>query len=101
MGFANVGSMAIRAVFGPQKIYYDQIAIAQIKRVGRRSVALFTNGIMSGTPFFEHEIGWTQYNLVTSRKGEILGTYDRLIDCGGKTKEEQVIVVNFDPDNSF
>ncbi|MFA6097486.1 MAG: hypothetical protein WC788_07715 [Candidatus Paceibacterota bacterium] len=68
----------------------------------RRFLLAWTGGnIPRGARILEYEIGWTQHDLVTAIGGEIIGTYDRLIENGGETKKEQVMIVYFDPDNAF
>jgi len=68
----------------------------------RRFLLAWTGGkIPIGARIMDYEIGWTQHDLVTASGGEIIGTYDRLVENGGETKEEQIMIIYFDPDNAF
>lgn len=38
-------------------------------------------------------IGWTQHGMVTSDKGENMGTYERTVEFGGASGKEQKMLV--------
>jgi hypothetical protein len=49
--------------------------------------------IPRGAQISGKEIGWTQHGIVKSTEGEIIGYYDRLVDCGGDDGSEQQLIV--------
>ena len=42
-------------------------------------------------------IRWTQHGFVRTRNSDTVGTYDRLVDCGGPNGDEQVMLVYISP----
>lgn len=40
-----------------------------------------------------HKVGWTQNGIVSNEKGEMIGTYDRLMEWGGEDKNEHCMIV--------
>lgn len=38
-------------------------------------------------------IAWTQHGCVTSESGKMIGTYDRVVEFGGQSGNEQVMIV--------
>lgn len=40
-----------------------------------------------------YQVGWTQGGLITGTGGERLGTYQRVVDCGGPTFDKQSILI--------
>jgi hypothetical protein len=46
-----------------------------------------------GVDLLGKKIGWTQNGLVTAEDGSEIGTYDRLVECGGDSGKEQKMIV--------
>jgi hypothetical protein len=38
-------------------------------------------------------IAWTQHGMVTSESGKTIGTYDRVVEFGGQSGNEQAMIV--------
>ncbi len=38
-------------------------------------------------------IGWTQHGVVTGTNGENIGTYERMVECGGKDQVNQEMLI--------
>ncbi len=51
------------------------------------------NKIPRGASINGVQIGWTQHGIVTGTKGEDLGLYERLVECGGPRGTEQKMLV--------
>lgn len=51
------------------------------------------NKIPRGAVVSGHTIGWTQNDLVQDRDGNIIGTYERLVEFGGEDGKQQQMVV--------
>jgi len=51
------------------------------------------NKIPRGAKINGREIGWTQNGQVVSAGGEMIGTYDRLVEFGGEKGKDQRMIV--------
>ena len=69
--------------------------IKEYRRIGGRQFLLSWNGYRMplDAVINTHQITWTGSGQVNARPGGNIGAYTRLVDCGGKTREEQVMVI--------
>lgn len=51
------------------------------------------NKIPRGAAINDHVIAWTQNGVVTSDKGQMVGTYERVVEFGGPTGNAQQMLV--------
>ncbi len=51
------------------------------------------NKVPRGVKLEEGEVGWTQNGVVTSVTGEMMGTYDRMVEFGGEDRNDQRMIV--------
>jgi hypothetical protein len=49
--------------------------------------------IPRGANILGHPVGWTQHGFVTSQAGVTIGTYDRVIEFGGESGEQQKMFI--------
>lgn len=51
------------------------------------------NKIPRGAKIGNKEIAWTQHGIVTDKNGDDIGTYERIVEFGGVSKYQQVMLV--------
>lgn len=49
--------------------------------------------VPSGAVIEGVEIGWTQHGRVIGINGETIGTYERMVECGGEEQKDQEILI--------
>jgi hypothetical protein len=68
-------------------------------RGGRRFLLCWTgNKVPRGTDVLGRKIAWTQNGMVIDTQRAEIGTYDRLLEFGGESKKEQMMIVYLNPD---
>lgn len=68
-------------------------------RGGRIFLLCWTgNKVPRGADVLGHKIAWTQNGMVVDDQRAQIGTYDRLLEFGGKSQKEQMIIVYLNPD---
>ncbi len=66
---------------------------------GRRFLLTWVGGkIPRAADVIGHRVGWTQNGVVLADTGKEIGTYDRLVECGGESGREQMMVIYLYPD---
>ena|SRR3989344_388238 len=95
------GSFGPEAKLGAQSA--EQVAIQAtttglLCKIAERAKEIFLlewdgNKIPRGAVVCGMSIGWTQHGLVTSESGQSIGTYERLVEFGGASHNEQKMLV--------
>ena len=73
--------------------------ISRVRREGGRRFILswLGNKVPRGACILGHILSWTQHGMVTTDKGARIGTYDRLVEFGGESRTEQLMLVFLSP----
>ena len=53
--------------------------------------------VPSGAVVGDETLGWTQHGMASNQSGKIVGTYERIVDSGGNSGREHVMVVYMFP----
>ena len=74
-------------------------SLQQARGNGGRRFYLKWNGskVPRGAEICGHILAWTQHGRVITDQNQDIGTYDRLIEFGGPSKEEQHMIVYLFP----
>lgn len=68
------------------------------KQGGRRFLLAWTgNKVPYGARVLQHLVAWTQNGMVSSQEKRCIGSYDRLIEFGGDSGKEQLMIVYLYP----
>jgi len=84
---------------------FEKQVDAQIARLrgqgGLRFLLTWTGSkVPRGANVFGHIVMWTQNGQVTTQTGIDIGTYDRLVEFGGPSHNEQMMIVYLYPNFS-
>lgn len=68
--------------------------VGRTRKSGRRFLVTWEGDkIPQGTHVLNYEIGWTQNGQVTTTSGEVIGSYDRLVEFGGASGKQQKMLI--------
>lgn len=75
------------------EVTYNQF-LKKLRGAKTRTFLLIWQGAKSptGAKILDHVIGWTQNGIVYNETGKEIGTYDRVIEYGGESKRQQIMI---------
>ena len=92
----NLSDIVREIDLGNSKLNLDYDTLLEKVRSGANKVYLLEwegDKIPQGVMVDDQEIAWTQHGVVRSSEGDTIGTYQRLVEFGGESRNLQVMLV--------